>query len=116
MSGPRITKSKPHQTRRVVVKEAPIDVLMVELVKWLNSFESVVTLHSCQGEPPDKDGVTAAADRPYVLFLCLDHVDLIRILATIGACAATEVEWSKERACLRYCATFIGQDTLKLVP
>lgn len=51
----------------------PIDVNIVDVVVWLNSFESVRTLFSCEGEP----------GKPYVQFICTDQNDLKTIIEKV---------------------------------
>jgi hypothetical protein len=54
--------SKPknvHKTKSIIIKKGDVDVGIIPLVKWLNSFENVITAYSCQGS---EDIV------PYILF------------------------------------------------
>ena len=93
-----------HKTMRTAIKTEDIDTGIVGVVKWLNSFESVYTLQSCQGEDGDGDG------KPYVLFHCGDPTDLIKILDEAHTFATMQIEWYQNS--FRYNLRFVSVDTL----
>jgi tRNA(Phe) wybutosine-synthesizing methylase Tyw3 len=97
-----------HPCRRITIKEADVDELMIPLIKWLNSYESVVTFFCCQGEKNSTDSY----DRPYVLFTCTNSLDLISILSTIGSNADVMIHWSPEKSHIEYIARFQNQERL----
>jgi hypothetical protein len=98
-----------HPTRNVNIKRAAVDVLMVPLVEWLNSFEAVHTLFSCQGEPGDDP---PSEHRPYVLFTCTSALTLMTILDQFGYAATVEVSYCEEYPVLRYAARFGSRQAL----
>jgi hypothetical protein len=71
---------KKHETELIALKVVPIDVGMVSTVNWLNSFLSVHTLWSCEGDDPSDDPLR---DQPYVSFFCWDVYDLQKITEKI---------------------------------
>jgi hypothetical protein len=109
-------KSSDHPTKNVVIKQAAVDVLMVPLVEWLNSFEEVHTLFSCQGEPGDEPGDDPPPEhRPYVMFTCTSALVLMRILEQFWYAATVDVSYCPEYPVLRYAARFGSQQTLAAV-
>lgn len=69
----------PHPTQRIEVKTghwAEVDVEMVPLIRWLNSFFSITSRYCCQGEEYDEDGT----HKPYVLFTCNNLSELERVI------------------------------------
>jgi hypothetical protein len=62
-----------HVTTPVVIEgvEVAVDVGIVAVIEWLNSFESVVTLFSCEGDEKRS---------AYVLFRCGSSEELKTIL------------------------------------
>jgi hypothetical protein len=63
-----------HDAWDVVIKTASVDKGVAPVVKWLNSFDGIVTRWSCEG-----DGGNDPPRKPYVLFYCEDPMDLIRV-------------------------------------
>jgi hypothetical protein len=74
-----------HETKRVVIKEGDVDVKIIPLINWLNSFESITTLFSCEGDGKKKIE-KKVANQPYVLFTCWDHFELSAILRELDRC------------------------------
>jgi len=68
-----------HPTKRIVVKEGDIDEGIIPVVAWLNSFYTVCTYASCQGDQTVKDGSCL----PYVTFVCGHTDDLMAIKKTV---------------------------------
>jgi hypothetical protein len=54
-----------HKTKLTSLKEAEVDLQMIPLVKYLNTFPGVYTLHSCQGQYFDETVI----QRPYIVFI-----------------------------------------------
>ncbi len=100
-----------HKTKRIVIKKADVDELIIPVIEWLNDYSGVITFFSCQGEPTD-DLVTDRVDKPYVVFTCLDSVELAEILDMLATVAIVEVSWYRETPMIRYIARFIGQKQL----
>lgn len=64
-------KNKEHTFRTIVLKSAKIDVNIIPVVKWINSFPDTITFYSCQGGPANY-GFTSI---PYATFICREkHV------------------------------------------
>lgn len=101
---------REHKTQRLVIKQADVDVAIVPVVRWLNSFEGVVTLYSCQG---DDDQKRPRAQGPYVLFFCHDPKDLMEILRETRNIADLVVNWAADHMPLRYVLQFHNQNGLK---
>lgn len=102
------------------IKSSPIDDGIWPIVRWLNSFDDVVTLWSCQGGG-DGDVTNSHAKQPYVVFLCACPVRLLEILQFFNLAGKMEVElystWSNGRVSrnptqLRYHFKFAGQASL----
>ena len=72
-----------HPTREIAIKKAYVDVKIIPLIDWFNSFFSVMTQYCCQGTPqnkPDPDSTGSA----YVSFVCDHSTDLAEILSQIS--------------------------------
>lgn len=66
-----------HATKEICLKKALIDKEIIPLVNWLNSFHSIYTTYSCQGDVDHKNiGSSYPYVYPYVSFLCGDLDDL----------------------------------------
>ena len=63
-----------HRTRSVPIKNAEVDEKILPVVLWLNTYRSVYTIFSCEG---DERG------DPYVLFTCSSLETLYDIQRTI---------------------------------
>lgn len=77
---------KKHKTLMMSLKFAEVDEKIAPVVKWLNSFQSVNTMFSCEGIEKD------SRLKPYVLFSCLDYADLVRVSIKIGNSAEQRLE------------------------
>ena len=87
---------------------------IIPLVKWLNSFNSVHTLHSCEGKTKkEQEGDQTLDCFPYVLFTCWDQLELMILLRDLdaGTCEATYYEPYG----LRYFLKFPDKETLLAV-
>jgi hypothetical protein len=102
-----------HPAREVVIKRAAVDVLMVPLVNWLNSFEEVTTLFCCQGSPEESEE-KLSKDPAYVLFLCHCPLRLMSVLKEIGHLANTEVIFDVQWPMLRYYMRFHSRRCLDM--
>lgn len=101
-----------HPTALVPLKWAWIDTGIAPVVKWLNHYDSVWTLYSCQGDPePD---VNSPALRPYVLFLCTDRRDLEQILNVLGISGGWHVEVDRHEGQMRYNLVFADPEQVEL--
>ncbi len=73
-----MAKCKEHRaTQTIIVKKATIDKGIVILVKWLNSFEGITTMHCCEG------GLYGKKDNPYVMFTCLSNARLLYLISKL---------------------------------
>lgn len=73
-------KRAKHETTFVSLKRCHVDKGVASTVQWLNSFQGVYTLFSCEGYDSAK-GSTARP--PYVMFHCWDIYDLQKICEKI---------------------------------
>lgn len=79
-----------HDTKETIIKTAPIDIKMIPIIKWLNSFDSVYTVGCCEGgtgllihTDGEEEIIESEAFQPTANFMCTDHLDLATILSTI---------------------------------
>lgn len=66
----KIPLPPPHKTV-TVTRSFQVDVNIVDVVNWVNSFDDTYTEFSCEGDPGDN-----ATEKPYVLFKCLNMTSL----------------------------------------
>jgi hypothetical protein len=99
-----------HETHRIIVKEADVDKNIAEVVQWLNKYEDVITLYSCEGYDPGEDD-NHAAQKPYILFLCFNQITLGRISEKTHTRGKIEVYWHETS--LRYRLTYSSKVTLE---
>jgi hypothetical protein len=97
---------KPHPSKSIAIKRGDIDLPMIPLIEWMNEFEFTYTQYCCQG---------SETQDPYIIFLCWDVMDLIKILRMLRIGADVEVEFYENYGGIRYHATFRGQKGLKVV-
>lgn len=104
-----------HKTTNIIIKSAEVDNGIVPVVGWLNSFSSVVTRHSCQGDPTKKNGKPQAL--PYVQFTCDDQIELATILRVFGTAGTVHVCLNDMNygSSLMYVLGFTSTETLKWV-
>jgi len=57
-----------HKTRRIPLKMIEVDLLIIPIVDWLNSFPGIFTLHSCQGDYLESGEERFDCGGAYVLF------------------------------------------------
>jgi hypothetical protein len=70
-----------HNTQLIPIKQAEVDVRMIEVVNWLNEYTGVITLACCQGaDPRDAEDCRHS----YVNFACCD-LDRIKLITAILA-------------------------------
>jgi tRNA(Phe) wybutosine-synthesizing methylase Tyw3 len=98
---------KKHLTEEIVIKKAHVDLGMIPLINWLNSFETVTTYFCCEG-----DESVDIIDKPYVLFTCFDSIELITILTTFQHHSITEIHWNDLKRCFEYCTRFDDKNNL----
>jgi hypothetical protein len=105
---------KDHPTKKITIKRANVDVKIIPLVNWFNSYQSVTTYFCCQGEPK-KEGQRDEEyihHRPYVLFTCMNAVDLVSILSVLNYKATVEIYWNEFKSQIEYVARFDEQERL----
>ncbi len=84
-----------HKTKRTILKEADIDIEIIPIVKWLNSYDSVITWYCCQGDKKEKGQVVFTCTNP------TDILNISRIVTCTNPDRRIEVqEWPE--ATLRY--------------
>jgi len=65
-----------HATKKILIKEANVDIDIIFLVDWLNARPGIITQWSCQG---DYDLNQHERSLPYVRFFCDDRKSLIEV-------------------------------------
>lgn len=101
-----------HTTKLLTIKQAQVDLEIIPLINWLNSYESVVTQYSCEGEHCEEEDEDLQLKRPYILFTCNNLIDLISILSVLEHRATVEVSWSQTKGCIEYVARFYNKKDL----
>jgi len=92
--------SQTHIAKEITILKAAVDEKIIPVVQWLNSFEGVITIFSCEGDKKVK---------PYILFQCDEHLTLLRILKTARAYYKTcEVWWWEDHLPVRYRMEFLS--------
>lgn len=98
-----------HSTIKTAIKSAEIDCGMAPLVIWLNQFDSVYSVFSCEGDKGEN-----VVHPPYVTFYCNSLLDLQIILnETAYYSVSVNVEYMKESGALRYYMTFKSGEFLE---
>lgn len=101
-----------HKTKKIVIKHGDVDVKIIPLVKWMNSFESVHTLFSCEGGTlEDIENKEKYSNKPYVLFTCWCQLDMMMILRETRHVSVCEVTWYESYP-IRYHLKFPDKETL----
>ena len=90
-----------HKTNKICMKFVDVDINIIPLVKWLNTFEYVFTKYSCQG---NKD------KQPYVLFYCGENRDIVYILDKTEKYSKMSI--NSYRGYLRYVLRFNSCESL----
>jgi hypothetical protein len=92
-------KRKPikHKTKRIVIKEADVDIKLIPVVNWLNSqgniFE-IVTQFCCQGNRNEKN--------PYVIFTSYSEGVLNNIIKKTAIFADVKILYHNPNLPRRY--------------
>jgi hypothetical protein len=108
-SSVRLKLDPKHKQRAIVLKRAKVDIKIIPVVNWLNSFDGVYTLFSCEGGPLKANDMAAL---PYVLFYCGHQLTLIKILTEVWGYANTDVDFHEGH--LRYTLRFPSDKSLDL--
>lgn len=93
-------RTDPHPTENIAVKTADVDVEMVTIIKWLNSFDWLTTISCCQGcdEFP-----------PYVTFWAYMDSDLVKVVEKLSMYG--QVGMDIKNGQLRYRMDFKDEET-----
>ena len=107
-----IETTDPHKTQRIPIKMEDVDINIIPVVVWLNSFSSVITLFSCEGDEVDEDDdeFDVLSKKPYVLFICSDQMQLMHILEYSQQVSTTEI--SMHNTQIRYCMRFNSKEEM----
>lgn len=97
-----------HKTVKMAVKTAEVDKNMVPVVRWLNSFGGVYTLHCCEG---DCWSTSKHPQPPYVLFISQDESSLSIIHRKLRPEAIVELDHYS--GSMRYYVRFRSKYSLK---
>lgn len=107
-----------HPTENIVLKSASVDKDIVPVIQFLNRFDGIRTIWSCQGDDlanPDPDGTNAGLlALPYVSFSA-DDMDSLRIILQALARAPCEVviDYNNDLMPFRFTLRFISVDHLQ---
>ena len=101
---------KDHATSNIVIKKADVDKKIIPVVNWLNSFASVTTKWSCQGDAKDSKSPWLG---PYVVFSCDQLFDLLRIVNKVGRSGAVEIRPSDSIRAMDFTVKFFSQKNLE---
>jgi tRNA(Phe) wybutosine-synthesizing methylase Tyw3 len=99
-----------HKTQRISLKTIEVDKAIVPIVNWLNSFEDIFTLNSCEGE--QRKGI---CNLPYIQFISMGQKDLSQILPRLMGYAEVTVLYDEVRGCLVYIARFKNKSAMERV-
>lgn len=91
--------STGHKQRYIPIKYAPVDVSIAPIVLWLNSFDAVYTLFSCEGDTNHK---------PYIMFFCRTQETLFKIIVELNYNAKIETFIDTNSTTVLYVARFIS--------
>lgn len=92
-----------HPASVMVVKSALVDIKIQSVVNWLNSFESVTTRWSCEGDLNADNEYNA---KPMIVFYCESNLELATILKATDIFAKCEVVWYEPQGSIRYILWF----------
>lgn len=105
-----IAVNPEHDQRSMSLKYVDVDIEMVDINKWFNSFTEVYTMASCQGfvEEHGEEG-----QKPYVMWMSLDPLETQRVLERFRHKEKTTVRYDHRRNMLTYITTWPSLDYLK---
>lgn len=63
-----------HETKNISLKTADVDIKIIPVVQWLNTFAGILTLNSCEGAGRGHD------KQPYIHFACLKDNSLKHVV------------------------------------
>ena len=95
----KVRKPKKHPTKKLTMKTALIDKGMIPVIKWLNSFSSVVTKWCCQGSDDPRNN-------PYVVFACDEPMELLTIVNKVNYDGVVEIRPPYNIRMIDYCIRF----------
>ena len=72
-----------HPQRRVIIKAADVDELMIPLVNFMNKQSYLITTNCCQGYPDTWSNGTIM-NKPKVIFVSLSTRGLHRLIQLLG--------------------------------
>ncbi len=96
---------KDHKTKKILIKSADVDVKIIKVVNWLNSFETVFTKYSCQGDSKNK---------PYVVFACDTSDELFKISSKVGYLGRIYIRTPFEVRLMDFVLEFFSKSDLKM--
>lgn len=98
-------KLKHHKTKKILIKSADVDVKIIKVVNWLNSFGTVYTKYACQGNKKNN---------PYVVFSCDSSDELFLISSKIGYLGRVYIRTPHEIRLMDFSLEFFSKDDLKI--
>jgi hypothetical protein len=91
-----------HKKSIIPIKFAEIDLAISPIIEWLNTFNDVNTLYSCEG---NKDS-SAIVDQPYITFFCRYQEVLLHIMTFLNMGTSFEVHNDPGTTTLLYTVRF----------
>ena len=108
-------KWKPHK-QTIIKSQIEVDIGIKPLVEWLNSFPSVSTEYSCQGDWLKSGEPIQNVSGTYILFSCRNLSDLAQICLVIKKFdyyGKIKVSVENYEGCLRFRLQIDHRDYLK---
>ena len=92
-----------HKTVNMAVVKADIDINIVPVIRWLNSYLGITTLFSCEG-------TDSGPNNPMAMFICNSSHSLVPMLIKLPLDARVELSWHENM--LRYIINFRDRHSL----
>lgn len=100
-----------HPTKKIVMKSATVDKGIVPIVRFINGFDGIRTIWSCQGDSPGAGNPQAL---PYVTFAADDMESLRDFLqALTSAPCEVVVEYHNDLMPFWFHLRFLGVDHMQ---
>lgn len=103
-----------HKNINIAIKQADIDVEIIPLINYLNSFEGIITRWSCQGDLKPK--TKGQYYLPYVTFIAEDFISFKKLLEHLnGAPCEVVAEHFNELITMWFSIRFASKEHLKVM-
>lgn len=94
---------KKHKTKSISLKRINVDIKIIPIVDWLNSFDSVFTKFSCEG----------GKHKPYIVFSCDSSRDLFEITRRVGTYGVVSIRPALDIRLMDFYIEFESKKDLK---